>query len=490
MPSLRDKTISGIFWSFLQKIGSKGISFVVMILLARLLTPKDFGLIGMLMIFIQISQAIVDGGFNLALIQKKDTDEEDYSSVFYINLIVSIALYLMLFFTAPLIANFYHQPILTSLARMLGLVFIFNAFSFVQEARLTKAINFKTLAIIHIPSTILGGVVGVIMAMMNYDVWSIVAMQLVTRLAYAIQIWFYAKWKPLLAFNKNKTRNLFSFGSRLLISNIINVVYNNIFLVIIGKFYPVSKVGYYQNAFNLIHTPSGTITNVIISVTFPALSSIQEDNERLRVSFKRVMEQAFFWICPIYVLAGVLAVPLFEFVLTPKWLPAAHYFQLLCVVAILGPLNTYNLNIVNVKGRSDLFLKLNLIRRVVTIIGIIIVIPYGINALLIVQAISSVFAFVLFGHYSGRLILYSLREQLQDILPTLLLSIGIGGVVLFINQSLSSLSSIIRLLLGFGVGAGLYWWLAGYFKLPPFIDFKYIIRNKLANYNYFQNRSR
>lgn len=452
------------------------------IALARILTPKDFGLIGMLMIFIQISQAAVDGGFNLALIQKKDTDEEDYSSVFYINLVISITLYLVLFFTAPLIADFYHQPVLTSLTRVLTFVFVLNAFSFVQEARLTKEIRFKTLMIIHIPSTVLGGVVGVVMAILDFGVWSIVFMQLVTRLAYAIQIWVYSKWKPLLSFNRQRAKALFSFGSKLLIAKIIGVIYNNIFLVVIGKFYPVSSVGYYQNAFSLISTPSNTITSVLNGVTFPAFSSIQDNDLRLKAGYKRVMQQAFFWICPIYVFAGVLATPLFEFVFTAKWLPAVPYFQWLCIVGILTPLNIYNLNIVNVKGRSDVFLKLQIIRRTITIIAIIAVFSYGIMALLIVQATSSLFTYFLFSYYSGRFIRYPLLEQVRDILPVLLLSIAIGAVILFTDHSLSNLPDLVRLLIGFGAGTGLYALLAGYFKFPPFIDFKLIAQSKLSHF--------
>lgn len=367
MPTLRDKTISGIFWSFLQKVGSRGISFIVMILLARLLTPEDFGLIGMLMIFIQISQAIVEGGFNLALIQKKNTDELDYSSVFWINLVISIILYSIVFFCAPYIADFYHQPVLSKLVQVLSLVFLINAFSIVQEAKLTKEIRFKTLMLIHIPSSIIGGGVSVVMAFMEFGVWSIVAFQLVSRMAYVIQIWIYAKWRPLFSFKWQRIKVLFSFGSKLLIAKITGVLYNNIFLVVIGRFYPASSVGYYQNSFNLVTVPSSTITSVLNGVTFSTFSSIQDDNKRLKAGYGKVMRQAFFWVCPAYIFAAVLAVPLFDFVFGSKWLPAVPYFRWLCIIGILAPLNTYNLNIVNVKGRSDIFLKLQLIRRGLTI---------------------------------------------------------------------------------------------------------------------------
>lgn len=477
--SLRDKTISGIFWSFLQQAGGRGISFLITIVLARLLSPQDFGLIGILMIFIQISQTLVNGGFRLALIQKKEVDDEDYSSVFYINLVVSCVAYLLIYITAPFIAVFYNQPILTDLVRLLALVFIINAFSYVQEAHLNKDLRFKTLMFIHLPSNIFGGVVSIGMAMLGFGVWSIVAMQLLTRLAYAIQIWIYSKWKPLFSFNKNKAKNLFSFGYKLMISDIIHTIYNNIYVVIIGKFFPVSVVGYYQNSFTMVDAPSSTITGVLSVVTFPIFSSIQDDLKKLKKGYKTVMQQAFFWICPFYVFLGFLAIPLFRFIFTEKWLPSVPFFQWLCVWGILAPMIIYNLNIVNVIGRSDVFLKLELTRKIISIVAIIFVIPYGITALLIVQAISTVFTFLLFSYFAGRFIQYTMIEQVKDILPTLLLSFAIGLIVFFIDQSIKNLTDIVRLIIGFLTGWGVYLLLAKYFKFIPFIDFKNIFQNKI-----------
>ncbi len=480
MASLKDRTISGLFWSFLQKIGSSGISFVVMILLARLLAPVDFGLIGMLMIFIQISQAVVDGGFNLALIQKKETDEEDYSSVFFINLAVSFVLYFILFFTAPFIADFYSQPLLIELVRVLSLVFIFNAFSFVQEAKLTKEIKFKTLMLVNIPSTIFGGLIGVSMAFLGFGVWSIVALQLSTRLAYAIQIWLYSKWKPIFIFNIQRAKVLFSFGGKLFVSRVIGTIYNNVFLIVLGKFYPVSSVGYYQNANNLASVPASTIATVISGVTFSAFSEIQDDNIRLAQGYKRAIQQVFFWITPLYVLATVMAEPLFRFVFTEKWLPAVPYFQILCIVGVIGPLSTYNLNIVNVKGRSDIFLKLQLIRRSLTSIAIVFAVIYGdIMTLLIVQAASSVFAYVLFSSVAGRFINYGFIKQLKDLAGILFLSFFIGAIVLFIDYWIVDITDLLRLFIGFITGFSVYVMVVHHFKFESYIELKNIVQTKL-----------
>jgi O-antigen/teichoic acid export membrane protein len=481
MSSLKDKTVGGMFWSFLQKVGGKGISFAIMIVLARLLTPKDFGLVGLMMIFIQISQVLIEGGFNLALIQKKDTDEEDYSSVFYINLILSIFLYIILFIAAPYISDFYEQPILIQLIRSFSIVFIINAFSYVQEARLTKEVRFKTLMFIHIPSTLMGGIISVIMAFNGFGVWSIIFLQLVTRLAYSIQIWIYAKWVPLFYFNLKKATLLFSFGGKLLISNIINIIYNNIFLVIIGKFYSLSNVGFYQNASNLAYTPSATITNVLSSVSFPIFSSIQDNNTRLKEGYKKVMQQAFFWICPAYMLAAVLATPLFLFVFTEKWLAAVPYFQLLCVGAILQPLYVYNLNILNVKGRSDKFLKLETMRRGIILVALVVVFPFGIWGLLIVQALGEIFTYLLFAYSSGKFIDYNLKEQVIDLLPILLLSIGVSVMVFITELVLKGVSNLLLIILGFSFGCILYWGIAKFLKISAYNEFELIIKKKMIN---------
>lgn len=484
MTSLRTQTISGVCWSLLQNIGGRGVSFIVTIILARILTPEIFGLIGMLAIFMQVSQALVIAGFNQALIQKKDTTEADYSTVFWINLMVSLIIYVILFFAAPFIADFYHQPILTQLTQVLSLVFIINAFSYVQETRLTKEMRFKTLAIIHIPAVVAGGIVSIVMAVMGMGVWSIIAMELITRFVYAIQIWMYAKWKPLFVFNKTKAKKLFSFGSKLMISSILDTVFGNIYLVIIGKFFPLSSVGYYQTASKVVTTPSSTISNALNSVAFPAFSSIQDDNKRLKEGYKKIIQQLLFWVCPLFILAGVLAVPFFRFVFTEKWLPAVPYFRILCIIGILYPLNYYNLSIVNVKGRSDIFLKLEIIKKIFVTIGIILAIPFGIWALLAFQAASSIFSFFLNSYYSGRFIQYTVWEQVKDILPTLLLSIGIGCIVFFMNQALKGYPDFIRLLSGFGMGGGLYWLTVKYCKLSSYLDIINIFQTRFSNRSY------
>lgn len=453
---------------------------MVTLILARLLTPKEFGLIGMLTIFILVSQTLVNGGFNQALIRQQDVDEEDYSTVFYINLIVSLILYLILFFAAPLIADFYDQHELTLLTRVLSTIFLINAFSYVQEAKLTKEMQFKKLMFINLPSTIIGGMVSIIMAMKGHGVWSIVALQLITKLAYSMQIWAYSSWRPMAVFNKERALSLFSFGGKLALSGVINTIYQNIYLVVIGKFFSVSNVGYYQNANNLVQYPVNTFSMALNKVVFSAFSSIQNDNRKLKEGYKMIIRQILFWVCPAFIIAGVLAVPLFRFIFTEKWLPAVPYFQWLCVVGILLPVNSYNLNILNVKGRSDLFLRLEIIKKIIISIGLVIAIPFGIKALLIFQAFNSFLAYGLNSYYSGRFVHYPISEQIKDILPILFLGLFIGLLVGVADYyMLNNQSDWLRIAIGVGGGFSLYLFIAKRFRFSSFLDFEVIVRTKL-----------
>lgn len=460
MSSLRDKTISSVFWSFLQKVGSRGIEVVVTIILARLLSPEDFGLIAMLAVFIAISQSISQAGFSQALIQKKKVDEEDYSSVFYLNLFISIGLYVILYFGAPLIAKFYDKPniesILISLTRVLSLVFVINAFSYVQETRLIRALKFKKLMYIHLPSTIISGIIAIIMANKGFGVWSIVAQRLIMRFLFAIQIWFYARWKPLLCYNRKKIKKLFSFGGNLMVAGLINTIYDNIYLFVIGKIFSVSTLGYYQNAKKLVDTPTNTLASALKSVTFPVFSKIQDDNERLKEGCRQSVQQILYWLCPLLIIAAVLATPLFRFVLTEKWLPAVPFFQILCIVGIIYPINSYSMNIVNVKGRSDLVLKLDILKKTIITIGIIFAIPFGIWAIVIFQPIYAILAYCINSIVLGRFIDYSFKAQIKDIAPTILLALFTGAIVYVSDYLLQNFSDLSRLLIGGLVGIVIY----------------------------------
>lgn len=476
--SLKVKTASGMFWSLLQGVGGRFIQFLVTIVLARLLTPDDFGLIAMITIFVQISQSLINAGFRQGLIRKKNVDEADYATVFYINLVVSVSFYLIIFFCAPLVANFYKQPILVPLVRVLLLIFIFNGFSYIQETKLIKEMNFKRLMIIQIPSTIIGGLISIVFAYLGYGVWSIVAMQLGTRVAYSIQIWLYSKWRPLFVFDKKKAENLFSYGSRLMVSGLINTVYQNIYLVTIGKFFSLSSLGYYQTANNIVQYPSGTITTALNVVSFSSFASIKDNDELLKEGYRKMIQQILYWMCPVFIFSAILAQPIITFLFTSKWLPSVPYFQALCVVGVLYPLNVYNKNIINVKGRSDIYLKLTIIEKIFTTIVIIVAIPFGIWALIAVQIATSIFAYLINSYYSDGFINYSTKEQFFDILPTILASAFSGVAVYLIDLMLEGSFSFVRLVVGFSVGFAFYWIGTIVLKISAYNDFVQIFKEK------------
>ena len=467
--SLANKALGSFLWAFLERFGVQMLQMVVFIVLARILTPEAFGLIGMLTVFIAVSQAITDSGFGQALIQKKDTDEIDYSSVFYINMVISGLVYIALFFSAPYIADFYSEPQLVMLLQVLGLRFIISAFSMVQIAKLTKEVRFKELMISKLPSSFLGGLAGIVAAYMNYGVWSLVIQQLVDITAYSLQIWIHAKWRPLFVFNWSRIKSLFDFGGKMMIEGILSTVYQNLYELMIGRYFSTAQVGFYTQANKLKQLPIQNISNALNRVTFPILVGIQDDDVRLKNAYRKMVRQVFLVITPLMVAAIVLAPYLFRVLLTEKWMPAVPYFQWLCVSGIFYPVQAYNLNILKVKGRSDLFLKLGFLKKGISILGIVILVQYSVLALVIFRAFNSVLAYYINSYYSGRFINYGMLEQIKDIWIFLAASTFAGAVIWGLTQYLS-LGDVPTLLLG-GVG-GLIIYVAIIYKFEyPIIEY-------------------
>jgi O-antigen/teichoic acid export membrane protein len=424
--SLTHKTISGIFWTFSQQFGVQLINFLVSIVLARLLMPAEFGLIGMISIFVGIGSSLIDGGLTSSLIRTEKPDQRDYSTVFFINIIGSLVIYFIIFFSSPYIAAFYEKDILESVIKVYSLAFIINAFSGVQHTKLTKEMNFKLLMIVQLPSIFIGGVAGVILAFNGFGVWSLVYMNLLQSLLSSAQLWIRSGWKPSYVFDKQKFKYHFNFGYKLTLSSIIDTTYNNIYNILIGKFFSATQLGFYTRAQSMKQLPVQNISTALNKVTYSLFSSIQYDKLKLKVAYKRIMQQVVFWLTPTMVILAIIAEPLFNFLLGEKWLPAVPYFQILCATSIMSPLNTYNLNILNVMGRSDLFLKLEIIKKVTITVGIASAIPFGIYGLLYFQLIFSILGFIFNSWYSGTMINYKMTEQLKDILPEIFLALCIG----------------------------------------------------------------
>lgn len=476
--SLKKQATSGLFWTFSQQFGNQFITFIVSVVLARLLLPSEFGLIGMIAIFYGIGNALLNGGLTNSLVRSKDLNQDDYSTVFFYNLTASIIIYFIIYLTAPFIAKFYDQSILIGIIRLYCVSFIINAFTAVQQARLTKEMDFKTQTIIGIPSTIVGGVVGIVLAYMGFGVWSLVWYQLISSGIRSIQFWLYSGWKPDFVFNVEKFKDHFNFGYKITLSALIGKVFENSYIIIIGKYFSASQVGFYTRADTMKNLPVTNISNALNKVTYPMFAGIQDDNIRLKRIYKKLMKMVVFVIAPVMIFAGVLAEPLFRMLFTEKWLPAVPYFQILCITGILQPIHMYNLNVLNVKGRSDLFLKLTIYKNVLLSISIVIGIQFGIFGLLYAQVFVSIISFLINAFYTGKFIDYTAWQQTKDVLPIIVLSMLSGIVVYFSDSILNDSMDIIRILAGSSLGVFMYFVLSYLFKFSSLIEFKKLIFKK------------
>lgn len=477
--SLRKAAITGFVWTFSQQFGNQAIGFIVSLVLARILLPAEFGLIGMIAIFIALGNLFSTAGLSQSLIRSSNFDQEDFSTVFFFNLAASIIVYLILFFLAPLIASFYSAPILAPILKVHSVTFILSALASVQLARLTKKMDFKTQTLVAIPAAIIGGVVGVVMAYAGYGVWSLVWSSLFTTGLSTIQLWFYTKWVPSLVFNFPKFREHFAFGYKLTLSSLLNKVFDNIYLVVIGKYFSAAQVGFYTRAETTKQLPVTNISVALNKVTYPLFVNIQDDDIRLKRVYKQLMQMVVFIVAPVLVILAVLAEPLFRFLFTEKWLPAVPYFQILCATGILYPIHAYNLNLLNVKGRSDLFLKLEIYKKTLIAIAILVTLKFGIIALLYGQVVTSIIAFLINTHYTGKFINYSALDQSRDVLPIIILACFSGTMVSIIDQFVfQGFWDFGRIAAGGLSGLIFYFGIAYIFKVQSFFELKKLIHKQ------------
>jgi O-antigen/teichoic acid export membrane protein len=474
--SLKRKAAISLVWTFTQQFGNQLIGFIVSLVLARILLPEEFGLVGMIAVVVAVGNALLDGGLTKSLIRDTDCDEADFSTVFFFNVGAGILLYGMVFLLAPYISDFYEEPVLTNIIRVYCLSIVITSFSAVQLAKLTKQMEFKTQAIIAIPAAVIGGVVGIWLAYNGYGVWSLVWSSIATSLVSTIQMWWYSDWKPKMIFNRSRFSKHFNYGYKLTLSDLLNRIFNNIFLIVIGKYFSAAQVGLYTRAETMKQLPVNYISRALDKVTFPLFVSIQDDEARLKKVYKKLMLMVVFVVSPVLIFLAVLAEPVFIFLFTAKWLPAVPYFQILCVTGILYPLHSYNLTILNVKGRSDLFLKLEIIKKVIIAITIIFAIPFGILALLYGQVVISLVAFFINAHYTSRFISYTGLEQIKDVIPIILLAVFGGSTIFIIDQFvLHDSSNLIRIVVGGTLGSAVYLSTSFLLKFSSFFELSNLI---------------
>ena len=412
--SVRKELSHGVLWNFTEKILVEGVQFVIGIILARLLMPSDFGLIGMLAIFIAISNVLIDGGFAKALIQKKDCQDIDYSTAFVTNIVMSVAVYVILFFSAPLISVFYHEPVLTNLTRVLALNFILGALNIVQRARLMSKVDFKSLAKIRVASIIVGGGIGVAMAYTGFGVWALVGQTLSSTIVQIILFPIYSNWKISFSFSKESFKQLFGFGSKLMITGVYSVIVNNISTICIGRAYDSNKLGFYTRGSHFSQLIAFTINDVLGTVTFPVLSHLQDEKEHMVAVYRKALFFTAMVIFPIMILCALLARPIVLILLTDKWLPCVVLMQWLFLARMFTPLSSINMNILNAVGRSDLFMKVDFSKAPLLILMLVITIPISVEAICIGSFINSFICFFINAYLPGKLFGYGALQQLKD----------------------------------------------------------------------------
>ncbi len=476
MSEFKDKTVKGIFWSAVDRFSAQGIQFVFSILIARMLMPEDYGVIAMLNIFLAVSQTFIDSGFGTALIRKIDRTETDFSTVFYFNIAVAVFFYLGLFFAAPAIANFYNTPILVPVTRVTAINLIIGSFSGIHNAKLSIAIDFKSRAKISIVSAVFTGAVGLWMAYSGYGVWTLAVQTVFAGIIRTIMLWVIVKWYPKLGFSWLSFKEMFSFGSKLLASGLLDTIYNNIYPLVIGKFFSSTTLGVYSKANSLAQFPSSNITSVLQSVTFPVLSTIQNEEDRLADAYKRFLRIAAFVVFPLMLGLSSVADPFIRIVLTDKWEGTIYLLQIICFSLMWYPIHAINLNILQVKGRSDYFLKLEIIKKVQGVIILCITVPMGIVAMCYGQVISSMISLIWNTYYTKRLIGYGYWAQMRDLLPIFVHSLVMWGIVLLVVSLMPNL----WLKLIIGVLTGMIYYLVGAFimKFPEMNELLTILKLK------------
>lgn len=462
--SLKKKTVKGVAWTSLDKFTNLGFGFIIGVILARLLSPSDYGLLAMIAVFNAIAFTFLDSGFGNALVRKPNLTENDNTTAFFFNLIAGIVLFGIIWLIAPWVSSFYNKPILTPLLRAEGSLLIIASFKIVQNTQLSRALNFKALMIIRFVSSLSGGVSGIIAAYCGLGVWALVIMHIVDALISLALLWIISPWRPRGKWSKSSFNYLWGYGSKLLASGLLNTIYGNIYPIIIGKCYSAADLGQYTRANGYAAIPSQSLTGVIQQVTFPVLSQIQDDDKRLATNYRRMLRFTVFIIFPIMIGMAALAHPLVIALVTDKWEQCVPYLQIVCFSLMWYPVHAINLNLLQVKGRSDLFLRLEIIKKILITVVVFACVPFGIMGICYGSVFTSVACLAINTYYTGKLIDVGFVRQMMDMTPTLLASLAMGAVVFFAVMPFGS--DVVKLAVGIPLGMVIYVAIAKVFRMP------------------------
>jgi O-antigen/teichoic acid export membrane protein len=451
---IKSKFFSGLSWVFIQNVLLKGLGMVFSVILARILSPEDFGLVGMLTVFISLSQVFIESGITEALIQKPDCSDRDYSTAFFFNIVVSLTVYALLFLGAPLIATFYHTPELCLLTKILCINVVLGSLIIVQRAKMTRAMEFRPLTFISLTSLIISSVVGLVMAYKGWGVWSLVVQTLLYTCVSVVMFPLFSHWFPKWIFDKNSFMKLWNYGSRLIVTGVLNVVILNLSSILVGRYYKSRQVGFYTRAQSLAEVPAGLLTTVLSSVSFPMFCKIQDNRDYQLKVYKRILFNAVLIVGPIAVLLTLLAKPLVLVLLTEKWLPCVTIMQFLLLGRMLMPIGATNTNLLRSVGNTSLYMKLYFIEAPLTILGIIIAVPFGVEAMAFSTLLVTLIMFLLSSQIIGGMFGYGLLKMIADwrmiFLSLLLMALGLYGILIVISNE------YLQLIVGGLVGAAIY----------------------------------
>lgn len=481
--TLKEKTYIGFIWSFTDLMANRGMQFILQIILARLLSPVHFGLIGMVVILVAISETIIDSGFSQALIRDKNTNQTDYSTVFYFNLLLALVLYFLFFISAGLISDFFSEPQLVEIIRVLSLVIVISSFGIIQKVLLVKKVDFKTITKANIIGVLVSSSITIAMALSGYGVWSLVVNMITLEFVQNLFLWIFNKWTPSFTFSINSLRKYFRFSYKLLLSELIDTFYNNLYFLLIGRLYSTARLGFYTNALRLSDLASHSVASTVQRVSYPVLSSIQDDEERLRFGFRKLIKMSAFMNFPLLVGLAAVATPLYSLLFGDKWLPSVVYLQLLCFGGMLYPLHAINLNILQVKGRSDLFLLIEVVKKAVFTVLILIALFFklGIIGLIGATVLNSYTSLFINTYFSGKEIAYSTKDQMKDLLPIFIISLSMGGGVYAFGNMLP-FGDFLVIICQISVGVFIYILLCKLAKVEEFnVLYRMIFINLLKN---------
>lgn len=462
--NLKKKAVNGVAWRLVDVGGKKFVTFFVSIILARLIMPDQFGMIAMLGVFTGIAGVFVDSGFSTALIRKNNRTQADCSTVYWFNILVSITCYIILFFCAPWVSDFYGMPQLTAILRVTSLGIILGSLSGVHSTILSAEMKFKTATKISFTATLISAVVGVAMAYAGFEVWALVAQSLSSTVVSTVMTWFAVKWRPSFMISRQSFREFFNFGWKLLGSGLLDTIYGNIYSIVIGKIYKASELAFYNRAQGFTVLAAQVPTSLLQSVTYPTLCKLQDNDDQLRNAYLRIIRLCAFIVFPLCLGFGAVAYPMINVLLTERWIYAATLLSIICFQAMWFPIHAVNLNYLIVKGRSDLFFRLEIIKKILGVSVLCITIPMGLEAMCYGAVVSSVLCLFINTYYTGKFLNLTIWKQMQDMIPSLLLSVAMFLCARLTANALGN--GMVSLICSILVGAAIYIGGAFIFRFP------------------------